>query len=161
MARPNKAQAAQIAERRTKAIEMRARREPWQRIADALGYGSADHACQDVGRAIEQRNRAQTEAVDALREIELEHLDELSRTVWAVLEREHVTVSHGKVIVIKDEAGVEHRLRDDGPTLAAVDRLVKIAERRARLLGLDSAVKVDARGVVTFAIEGIDPEKLR
>jgi hypothetical protein len=74
-----------------------------------------------------------------LRSLELARLDALQGRTWAVMEREHVTVSHGKII--RGEDGKP--LRDDGPLLAAVDRLLKIAERRARLLGLDAPTRTE------------------
>lgn len=157
MGRPTKAESAQIAERRTKAIAMRARRESWQAIADALEYASPGAACEDVNRALKQRLQAQGEQADTLRELELQHLDELAQKVLEVLERQHVTVSHGKII--KGEDGKP--LLDDDPVLRSVDRLVRIAERRAKLTGLDSPVKVHTEGVVTFRVEGVDMEQLR
>jgi hypothetical protein len=66
------------------------------------------------------------------------------RSVMGVLEREHVTVSHGKIVVTPDpDTGEERPLIDDAPILNAVDRLLRIQERRARLLGLDAPVKRD------------------
>lgn len=56
-----------------------------------------------------------------------------------VLEREHVTVSNGRVVSLDDGTP----LPDDGPVLQAIDRLLRIQERRARLLGLDAPVKRD------------------
>jgi hypothetical protein len=56
-----------------------------------------------------------------------------------------VTVSHGRVI--KDD--FDEPILDDGPTLSAIDRILKIQERRAKFLGLDApqrheVVSVDA-----------------
>src|SRR6266567_8096904 len=47
------------------------------------------------------------------------------------------TVSGGKIV--QDENG--ETLLDDGPVLQATDRLVKIAARRATLLGLDAPAR--------------------
>ncbi|MFD4830149.1 hypothetical protein ACFWPV_09880 [Streptomyces uncialis] len=92
--------------------------------------------------------------VDAWRAIELERLegalarlDGLEAAALEVLAREHITVSHGKVIIVGDRP-----LLDDGPVLAAIDRLVKIedtrqrnSESRRKLLGLDSPIKADVQ----------------
>jgi len=47
-------------------------------------------------------------------------------------------------------------LTDPQPVLASIDRLLRIAERRARLLGLDSPIRV---GAITMA--DIDAEIVR
>lgn len=157
MGRPTKARQAQIAERRNQAIERRIKGESWAMIAEALGYGDAATACKDFTRAMEQRRQELAENVETLRQTELARLDALTAVAWAVMERDHVSVSHGKIV--RDEDG--EPLLDDGPRLAAIDRLVRIAERRARFEGWDSPVRVQTTGVVTFAVEGVDPEKLR
>lgn len=148
---------AEVALRRTQAIEMRARGESWDSIASALGYADRGTACKDVSRALAERLKDQGQAADELREIELEKLDRMERAVVAVLEREHVVVQGGKVVVDPDSG----RLRDDGPVLDAVRTLLRIGERRARLLGLDSPVKVDGTTTVRYEITGVDMEALR
>jgi hypothetical protein len=152
---------AQVAERRTRCIELRAEGKSWQQIADELGYKSRGAACQDARRALEDRLKREDVAVDGLRTIELEQLDALQRKAWEVLERPHLTVSNGKVVRVRNEStGQEITLRDDGPTLAAIDRLLRISERRARLLGMDGALKVEAEGTVRYEIVGVDLDKL-
>jgi len=150
MGRPTKAQAAVIALRRAETIRLRIEGKTPTEIA-ALQGRDITKVSQDISRALAERTAAQVEAADQLRTLELDRLDALYVKVWEVLDREHVTVSHGKVI---ERDG--RPLLDDDPVLRAVDRLVRIAERRARLLGLDSPVKVAAEGVVTFRVEGVD-----
>lgn len=162
------AQRAQVAARRTQAVEMRTKGETWESIANTLGYASRGAAATDVKRALEERLAEQRLAADELREIELEKLDVLERAVVAVLEREHVVVSGGRVVYtgldggdvdLVDADGGPVRvapLKDDGPTLAAVDRYLRIQERRARLLGLDSPVRVDGTATVRYVIEGVE-----
>lgn len=78
---------------------------------------------------------------DQYRAMELDKLDALSAKAYEVLTKKHIVVQHGKIV--RDEDG--NALNDDTPVLHAIDRLVRIAERRAKLLGLDAAVKVDAQ----------------
>jgi hypothetical protein len=47
-------------------------------------------------------------------------------------------------------------LEDDAPVLAAVDRLLRIQERRAKLLGLDAPVRADVGGKLSYEIVGVD-----
>ena len=58
-------------------------------------------------------------------------------------------VSQGRLIYLGDDP---QPLADDAPVLAAVDRLLKIQERRARLLGLDQPTK----STVTHAAADVD-----
>ncbi len=148
MATP-KAIRVSVAQRRTKAVQLRLEGKSYQQIADALGYSSRSAACVDVTRALEAAVAEQRTSVEALREEELQRLDLLLVEAWAVLKRAHVTVSHGKVIV--DEDG--NKILDDGPVLQAIDRVLKIQERRAKFLGLDAPVRHE---VVTM--DAIDAE---
>lgn len=79
-------------------------------------------------------------------EAALARLDGLEEAAVKVLEREHITVNNGRIIVLNDQP-----LPDDGPVLAAIDRLIKIEDARLRngealrrILGLDMPVKIDA-----------------
>jgi hypothetical protein len=92
--------------------------------------------------------------VKLVRKIEIERLDRMFEKVLKVVESFHPYVSGGHVVrdivenelgeVVKNENGelVTIRLRDQSYVLNGVDRLLKIMERRARLLGLDKPVKV-------------------
>lgn len=152
-----KAVQADVAARRAKACQMRRDGHTWQEIADTLGLGSRSEAYNDVARALDEARKELRESAEQFRELELERLDNLERTVREVLAKQHVHVSaSGRVV--KGDDGVT--IVDDGPTLQAVDRLLKIAERRSRLLGLDSAQKVEHSGQVLYAVEGVNVEKL-
>lgn len=77
----------------------------------------------------------------------LVRLDGLEAAARQVLEREHITVNNGRIIVLGDAP-----LPDDGPVLAAIDRLIKVedarqrnSESRRKLLGLDAPAKYDAQ----------------
>ncbi len=137
----SRAKRADTALRRRKAIDMRMAGASYQQIADELGYTTRGAACQDVTRALETAVVEQARSVEAYREEELQRLDVLLAEAWAVLKRQHVTVSHGKLIY-DDRTG--EPLIDDGPTLSAIDRILKIQERRAKFLGLDAPTKVEA-----------------
>lgn len=141
MARPTRAQAVNIAQRRAEAVDMRIAGASFKAIAEKLGYKTASAACQDIGRALEQAVAEQTRSVEAYREEELQRLDALLSEAWAILKRDHLTVSHGRV-VYDDTTGKP--ILDDGPTLAAIDRILKIQERRSKYLGLDAPTKVEA-----------------
>ncbi len=122
------------ARRDARAAELRTRGLSYQQIADQLGYTSRANAYRAVARALAE---IVAEPAAELRALELARLDAMARAARAVLEGEHWVVSHGRV--------VEHDGRplvDDAPVLHAIDRLLAIQTRRARLLGLDAPAKV-------------------
>jgi hypothetical protein len=154
--------------RDAEAAALRAKSWTYQAIADHLGL-SKSAAFEAVQRALAD---TLAEPAEQVRALELEKLDEAERAVRAVLEREHVTVSQGKVVrrrvgdQLDDDGqpvldgdgkpvGVYEDVLDDAPVLQAVDRLLKIQERRARLLGLDAAQKLDVSGEVTYQVVGV------
>ena len=117
-------------EREITAVEMRRDGRTYDEIALELGYANRSGAYQAVSRCLARRAK---EPSDEVRLHELERQDYMWRKVVAVLENQHITVSNGKVVTID---GVP--IADDAPVLQAVDRLIKIQERRAKLLGLDA-----------------------
>lgn len=162
---PSRAQQADIAARRIQMIKMRRDGIGFQAIADTLGYASRQAASKDFCRTLEQHIAEQHSSMEVLRELELlrldgelERLDRLYGKVERILDKFHVTVQFGKVINVDGEP-----LEDDGPALAAVDRLVKIedarrrnGERRAKLMGLDAAQKVEV-----LTLDALDAEAAR
>ncbi len=134
------------AERDREACRLRARRMTYQQIADQLGYGAAQNAHRAVQKTLAAIPR---DAAEELIQLELDQLDMLTDAVLKVLETEHYTVSQGRLIYLHDDAPP---LADDSPVLSAVDRLLKIQERRARLLGLDAPSKA----TVTHAAADVD-----
>lgn len=133
-----------VAERRTKAINLRRDGHTWEDIATQLGYADRGAACKDVSRALAARLAEQGQAADEAREIELERLDDLWRRALAVLTAQHEVIYQGEATGIPD----------DGPSLAAIDRLLRISDRRAKLLGLDAPTRVEG----TLGAAGADAQ---
>jgi hypothetical protein len=92
------------------------------------------------------------ETAEEVRQVELAKLDELELDFRRVKNTEHVKVAGGTIV--RDENGVP--LIDDSPVLAAGDRLLKIQERRARLLGIDAPERVAATTTVRYEVVGVD-----
>jgi hypothetical protein len=115
---------------------MRADGHTYQKIADALGFSHRDLARRSVERALTAIVR---EPADELRQLEMIRLDALWMQAAKVMTSEHLTVNQGRIIEGPD--GLP--LKDDAPVLSAIDRLLKIMERRAKLVGLDAASKVE------------------
>jgi hypothetical protein len=135
-------------ERAVEAMRLRTRGMSYREIAQEMGFNNESAVRDLVSRAL---LATLSEPADDLRQLELQRLDFMWAAVLKVLERHHVTVSNGKVIYLGDTP-----LHDDAPILAAVDRLVKIQDRRAKLLGLDAPQRVEV-----LTIDAIDAELAR
>lgn len=138
-------------ERDAQAARLRSKGRTYQQIADELHFGHRREAQGAVDRAMKEVIREPAEAVLAFElerlDAELGRLDALEQRVQAVLDARHITVSNGRVIIHPDNG---QPMEDDGPVLQAVDRLIKIedarrrnGERRAKLTGIEAAVKLD------------------
>lgn len=104
-------------EKKRRALELRKAGCGYDEIAAALGYANAGGAYKIVQQALKDTYR---EPAEEIRTLELERVDRLLRAVWP------------------------RALKGD---VEAVDRVLKIMTRRARLLGLD-------RGVMPVVAEG-------
>jgi hypothetical protein len=137
------------AARDAQAARLRTRGLTYRQIADELGFAGPGKAHEAVKRVLAETVQ---DAADDLRAVELERLDQMYQAALKVLETEHYAISHGKVIYLEDGGPP---LADDGPVLAAMDRLLKIQERRAKLLGLDAPAKtnVTVSDAITSEIE--------
>lgn len=138
------------AEQRNKAIEMRRVGIPWERVAQDCGYSSAAAAAADIYKVLSDRSREIGDAVNGLRSIEADKLDAMERVIIGVMRKPHVLAQQGRVVYNADGTPVE----DPGPLFQCVDRLIRIAERRAKLLGLDAPIKAN----VEVKAVGIDAE---
>jgi hypothetical protein len=131
-------------ERDAEAARLRAHGQTFDAIAKALGFTDRSAARKAVERCL-----ADTLAEPAadLRTLELASLDEMKLAAWGVLNATHWMVQGGKIV--RDDLGTP--VVDHAPKMAAVDRLMKISERRSKLLGLDAPVEV-----VPVSIEALD-----
>jgi hypothetical protein len=130
------------------ACRLRSRRRSYQQIADELGLYDKAAAYRAVQRGLAAI--PQEAAAEVLR-LELEKLDQLEQAALEVLERQHVTVSHGQLVF---HEGVP--LVDDGPVLQAIAHILKIQERRAKLLGLDAPKRIEV-----LTLDAVDAEIAR
>lgn len=73
--------------------------------------------------------------------MELDRIDKLLKKAVSVLNRKHLAHSHGRVIL--DPTNNLQPLEDTQPTLNAINTILKLQERRAKLLGLDAPTNVN------------------
>ena len=138
MARTNVGAAAKSSVRRIrttektlKALELRKRGLNYTQIGKKLGC-SRSTACRYVLSELENlADKCREEAVH-VRDLELQRLDDLYL--------------------------IAYRAIIDGNDLAGIDRCLRIMERRAKLLGLDAAEKVDVQGLVEIHFDKEDED---
>ena len=116
--------AIELTERRTEAVRLRRSGKSWDQIAQLLGYKTKGAACQDVHRHLKAQVREQASELDVLRALEDGHLDDLRSNMVAILDK-----------------------GTDDQRMKATDRLVRVAERKARLNGLDYSDELAERQV--------------
>ena len=118
-------------ERWLAALELRKRGLTFEAIAQELGYAGAPQAYKAVMSALKETFREPTKE---LRDLEAARLDAMQEKIW------------GKT----------------GPEkMAATDRLLRIMERRAKLLGLDeekSATPLEIKGPLVIIRNGKEAE---
>jgi DNA-binding CsgD family transcriptional regulator len=103
------------AERKLQALELRKGGATFQQIGDALGI-SKQNAHKHVMTALTAMNEQIAEEASVMRTLELERLDKL----WFAMYRQATQGNQG-----------------------AVDRCIRIMERRAKLLGLDAPTRTE------------------
>jgi hypothetical protein len=129
---------ADVAARRARVLALRIEQRPYPDIATELGI-SVGVAKKDYERALAALKAEQNTHAHAARDVETERLAAAEQAAWEVLRRKHIHVQHGHIVRDDDGEPVE----DDAPVLNAVDRILRISERRARLLGLDAPQRIE------------------
>jgi hypothetical protein len=166
---------ADVAARRARVLALRIEQRPYAEIAAELGI-SESTARTDYGRSLEQLKRDQDATAATARNLELAKLDLLEQAAWRVLRARHITVQHGKIVgkyigparvpetgeLVRDEDGkpipVYEEIEDDAPILNAIDRLVRIAARRATLTGMDAPTRIEVDDARRAEIERLAAE---
>ena len=115
--------AIERAKRRAQALELRAAGRKYREIAETLDYSSPQHAHRDVKTELDALVKGP--ALEVLSE-ELDRLDKMLQGLWSEARRGNVH---------------------------AVDRVLRIMERRARYLGLDAPDRVEVDAIVRSPAE--------
>lgn len=115
------AKALAQAERSNQILKLRAQSFTLEQIAEQVGLKSASAVHNVLSRAIQ---KLRTENVEACREMEVARLDEVLDRAWEAYRR---------VEAIEP--------LDEGELLAHRDHIVRILQRRAKLLGIEAPVR--------------------
>lgn len=137
----NIAKQAEVAERRTKVIAMKSRGARYADIARDLGITEST-ARKDASLGYSQRAAELRDTIDEVVAEQIEELESLRSLAWreAITKHPHVTQS-GRVALNADGSVIY----DTGPNSRARRDLLAIQERRAKLLGLDAALKINVK----------------
>jgi hypothetical protein len=140
-----------------KAVVLRSQGKTWEEIAHAMGWKSKAVASNFVYHYLSDQAKKSEATVEAYREELIEKLDELEKECWAVLKRKHITVQNGKVVQIENEETGEYSpVEDDAPVLQAADRILKIIERKAKLMGVDLSADTQIGVAVQYTVQGTE-----
>ena len=127
------------------AAELRSRSKTFREIGEVFGVSTKTAYCM-VQRAIEDVPK---EATTGLIALELEKLDRLERRYLEIMDKPHPYISaSGRVVMLDGEV-----LIDDKPTMEAITGLVRVADRRAKLLGLNAPTRADLTSTTSLLIE--------
>ncbi|MEU4804346.1 hypothetical protein [Actinosynnema sp. NPDC023587] len=159
--------------RKAQVLRLRRRRWTFQEIGQALDPPvSRQRAHKIYADALAEIVRPE---LDELRKEYRETLDEALREAWQISERDHVLVSHGRVVragvpaideetgkaVIREGEGAP--LLDDAPKISALGLVKSLVESLRKLDGVDAPVKSPFGGgfEVNVRIHGMDAEAMR
>ena len=112
MSQNSKVPDPELVDREIKVLELRRAGLTWQRISEEAGYADASGAYAAYKRAIK---RTMQQPADELREQELDRIDRLQLALWP------------------------KAMKGDN---ASINTIVRLMERRARLLGLDKPIEI-------------------
>ena len=126
MSQNSKVPDPELVDKETKVLELRRAGLTWQRISEETGYADATGAYAAYKRAI---RRTQQQPADELREQELDRIDRLQLAAWPNAMK-----------------GSER----------AILAIVRLMERRAKLLGLDAPTRIQQDVTTWTGDESID-----
>lgn len=125
----------EVVVRRTKLLELRRQgvRYDDERV-EALGYSSPDSARKDLKRALDAHRAEEAAEVAIYRQQENERLDALLEAAWP-------RATTPTPVLDKDGEVIDHAL-----DMRAVDTVLRLMDRRAKLNGLDMPAKSEVTG---------------
>ena len=153
---------AALAEQDAKVIALKRADLSFAEIAARLGISKAS-AHRAFHRALQRIVEPEVLAYRAeqLARIALEREEAMD-----IMGGRHIVVSNGHIvseIIGRNDEGdpiYGDPLTDPGPTLAAIDRLIKLDDQEAKLLGMYAETRVNLSGGVRYEVVGIDASDL-
>lgn len=146
---------AETAVRRAAVVDRYRLGRTFKQIGAELGF-STQRAHEIYWDAM---NAVQAKSVEARRAQMADQLDEVVRVASAVMAKDHIAHSNGRVVMTLNEDGEEMPVLDDGPKLDAGRTIIAAQARLARMIGADAATKVESEvSVLRYEVVGVDTE---
>lgn len=142
------------AEQDERIVQLKREGRTFQEIAATMGI-SKTTAIRGFHRVKQRVERRAEEDYATYRDEQLARIEVQREVVMDVMTGKHLAVSNGIVVRVDGEP-----LEDSMPALAAVDRLVKLDDQEAKLVGIYAEKKVAVTGGLRYEIVGVDPEAL-
>lgn len=144
---PTPGRTEQAAINKARAMKLRLLGWSFQRIADELGLAKST-VYGYVSEQLEELRKERAELGDKVRDMELAKLDDWDNRLYALIEGDPVPCECPKcgveVTCPECDEPITVGQRVDGKELReTIDRLAKLAERRAKLLGIDAPEKIE------------------
>lgn len=144
---------AEQAEQDAQIVRLKRAGLTYDEVATQLGI-SPSSAFRGFHRAIRNTPRPD---VEAFRDEQLARIQAMRERITDILERRQMAISHGKVVMHNGEP-----VLDDSIALQAADRLAKLDDQEAKLLGMYPATRVQADvNVVNYTVNGVDTDALK
>ncbi len=151
------------AQNRDRIVELRDQGLTFRDIAAELGV-SHQRVWEQYQRAMRDRPvvAAHAERLEARREEQLRRIDMEREVLDDIVAKRHVTISNGHVvseITGHDDDGKPiygDPYEDDAPTMAAIDRLGKLDDQEAKLLGMYPKTEIAQSVTWRHEIVGVD-----
>lgn len=128
----------------------------YAQAAERFGV-SKTYAFMAYQRGITALNAGESAADRAQRYMQM-HLAEIRAeraAVQSVINGYHVVVNNGHVVSLDSVP-----LEDQAPLLAAVDRMVKLRDQEAALLGIKAKTEINHTGELTYRVIGVTGDEL-
>jgi hypothetical protein len=164
MANRSSKKVIEIEERAQRALDLRRQGLSYSQIAATMNSDKTT-AHRDVTRLLKRLAKQNDGLTAEFRALELERLDDLERAARRILTNSHVNISHGRVVYDTEIDNItgevkKVKMMDDGPVLQAVHALIRIGERRARLLGIDAPTRAELTGAEGGPIVAVSTDDL-
>lgn len=142
----------EMADRDAQIVNLKRQGMSFKAVGEALGV-SATTARKGFQRAL---LRVREPAVTAFRAEQLVRIQVMREVAMDVIDARHVVVQQGHAVALEGEV-----LEDPMPILQAMDRVMKLDDQEARLLGMYPASRMAVDATVNYRVEGVDVNALR
>lgn len=134
--------------RENQAVKLRAQGLTLDEIAEALDFGAAQSAKHAIDRALRRNVEGDTHL---LRRIESERLQSYMRALLAELEREHVVVNQGRVVL---DPRTHEPIRDTGAVVMIYRELRALSREYSLLHGLHAPLRAIVQEITLDMVQG-------